>query len=189
MATTRRAGQRRKRIEEVVGYALNHRTRVHILIILNEGTFTAKQIADIIGEPLNNVSNHIRELLDAGSIELAKTEMVRNTQQHHYRAVEIPHYSDEEVAAMTPRRSGNLWLGIQSMIAEIMAALWAGQMEADPRVWLAWDWRNVDLKAARKSPRSRNALGSGFKKLRSRPRTAGPRAVRSHLHPRLPDGL
>ncbi len=145
MATTQRAGRRRKRIEEVVGYAVNHRTRVHILIILNEGTFTAKEIAEIIGEPLNNVSNHIRELLDAGSIELAKTEMVRNTQQHYYRAVEIPHYSDEEVAEMTPEQvrvtSG---LVIQSMIAEIMAALWAGKMEADPLVWLAWDWRNVD---------------------------------------------
>lgn len=143
--TTRRAGQRRKRIEEVVGYALNHRTRVHILIVLNEGTFTAKQIADIIGEPLNNVSNHIRELLDAGSIELAKTEMVRNAQQHYYRAVEIPHYSDEDIADMTPEQvrvtSG---LVIQSMVAEMMAALWAGKMEADPRVWLAWDWRNVD---------------------------------------------
>lgn len=106
-ATTGRPKRRRKRIEEVVGYTVNHRTRVHILIVLNEGTFTAKEIAEIVGEPLNNVSNHVRELLDAGSIELAKTEMVRNTQQHYYRAVEIPHYSDEEIAAMTPRSAGS----------------------------------------------------------------------------------
>jgi len=29
------------------------------------------------------------------------------------------------------------------MIAEVMAALWAGKLH-DPRVWLAWNWFNVD---------------------------------------------
>ena len=143
--TTGRAGQRKKSIEEVVSYAVGHRIRVHILIVLNEGTFSAGQIAAIIEEPLNNVSNHIRELLDAGSIELAETKRVRNTLQHYYRAVEIPHYSDEEVAAMTPeQRQVTAGLAIQSMVAEVMAGLWAGKMTNDPRLWLAWDWFNVD---------------------------------------------
>lgn len=101
-----RPGQRRKTIEEVVPYAISHRTRVHILIVLNEGTFTPGQIAEVIGEPLNNVSNHIRELADAGSIELAKKEQVRNTILHYYRAVEMPFYSDEEIAAMPPAATG-----------------------------------------------------------------------------------
>ncbi len=148
MATTsapRAAGQRKKSIEEVVGYALNHKTRVHVLIVLNEGTFTVKQLADIIGEPLNNVANHVRELLEGGSIEIAKSEMVRNTRQHYYRAVELPHYSDEEVAAMTPeQKQVTSGLAVQSMMAEIMAGLWAGKMRDDPHLWLAWDWRNVD---------------------------------------------
>jgi DNA-binding transcriptional ArsR family regulator len=145
MPTTKRAGQRKKSIEEVVAYAVGHRIRVHILIVLNEGTFTPGQIAQIIDEPLNNVSNHIRELLDAGSIELAKTERVRNTNQHYYRAVELPHYSDEEVAAMTPeQRQVTAGLAIQSMIAEILAGLWSGNMNSDPRLWLAWNWFNVD---------------------------------------------
>jgi DNA-binding transcriptional ArsR family regulator len=145
MPTTKRAGQRKKSIEEVVAYAVGHRIRVHILIVLNEGTFTPGQIAQVIGEPLNNVSNHIRELLDAGSIELAKTERVRNTNQHYYRAVEIPHYSDEDIAAMTPeQRQVTAGLVIQSMVAEVMAGLWGGKMHSDPRVWLAWNWFNVD---------------------------------------------
>jgi DNA-binding transcriptional ArsR family regulator len=142
---TRRPGQRKKTIEEVVAYAVGHRIRVHILIVLNEGTFTPGQIAEIIGEPLNNVSNHIRELADAGSIELAKTEQVRNTILHYYRAVEMPYYSDEEMAAMTPeQRQVTYGLVIQSMIAEVMAALWAGKLHDDPRAWLAWNWFNVD---------------------------------------------
>jgi DNA-binding transcriptional ArsR family regulator len=144
-ASTARSGQRKKSIEEVISYAVGHRTRVHILIVLNEGTFTPAQIAEIIGEPLNNVSNHIRELVDAGSIELAETRQARNMVQHFYRAVEMPHYSDEEVAAMTPeQRQVTAGLAIQSMIAEIMAGLWSGNMKNDPRLWLAWRWFNVD---------------------------------------------
>jgi DNA-binding transcriptional ArsR family regulator len=142
--TTQRPGRRKKTIEEVVAYAIGHRTRVHILIVLNEGTFTPGQIAEVIEEPLNNVSNHIRELADAGSIELAKTEQVRNTILHYYRAVEMPFYSDEEIAAMTPQqRAVSAGLVVQSMIAEVLAALWAGKLQ-DPRVWLAWNWFNVD---------------------------------------------
>jgi DNA-binding transcriptional ArsR family regulator len=128
----------------VVGYAVSHRIRVHILIVLNEGTYTAGQIAQIIGEPLNNVSNHIRELLDAGSIELAKTEPKGNVLQHFYRSVEMPFYSQQEAEAMTPeQRQVTAGLVVQSAAAEVMAALWAGKL-AHPRTWLAWDWFNVD---------------------------------------------
>jgi DNA-binding transcriptional ArsR family regulator len=144
--TRERVGQRRKSIEEVVSYAWGHRIRVHILIVLNEGTFTPAEIAEIIGEPLNNVSNHIRELADAGSIELVKVERRRNANQHYYRAVELPHFSDRDIAAMTPeQRHVTAGLVIQSMGAEVMAGLWAGNMHSDPRVWLAWDWFNVDV--------------------------------------------
>jgi DNA-binding transcriptional ArsR family regulator len=89
-AKSARAGQRKKSIEEVVAYAVGHRIRVQILIVLNEGTYAPGEIAQIIDEPLNNVSNHIRELVDAGSIELAETRRVRNTIQHYYRAIEMP---------------------------------------------------------------------------------------------------
>lgn len=143
-ATTDGVGTKRKKIVEVVSYALSHRTRVHILIVLNEGTFTPGQIAEIIDVPLKNVAKHIRLLVEAGSIELVKTEMVRNARLHWYRAVEMPFYSDEEIAAMTPQqREVSAGLVVQSAIAEVLAALAAGKL-SDPRVWLAWDWFNVD---------------------------------------------
>jgi DNA-binding transcriptional ArsR family regulator len=148
--TTPRAGQRGKSIEEVVAYAVGHRIRVYVLTILNEGTYTPDQIAQIIGEPLNKVSHHIKELLDAGSIELAKTEKVRNVDQHYYRAVEMPYYSDEEMAAMTPaQRQVTYGLILQCMTAEALAALWGGKMHSDPRVCLAWRWFNVDEQGRR----------------------------------------
>ncbi len=139
-----RAGQRGKAIDEVVAYALGHRTRICVLILLNEGTYTPEQIAQIIGEPANNVSHHIRELLDAGSIEVAKVERVRNTQLHYYRAIEMPFYTDEEMAEMTPEhREITFGLNLQGMTAEAMAALSSGKMR-DPRVCMAWRWFNVD---------------------------------------------
>jgi len=143
--TSSRPGQRGKSIEEVVAYAVGHRIRVQVLTILSEGVYTPDEIARIIGEPTNKVSHHIKELLDAGSIELAKTQQVRNALQHFYRAVETPYYSDEEVAAMTPQqRQVTAGLALQNMMAEAMAALWAGKMVDDPRLWLTSQWFNVD---------------------------------------------
>lgn len=143
--TTARAGQRGKSIEEVVGYALGHRIRVQTLTLLNEGTYTPDQIARIIGEPLNKVSHHIRELHDGGSIELAKVGKARNADQHFYRAVEMPFYSDDEVWRMTPQqRQVSAGLVLQCMMAEALSAFWAGKIRDDPRTWLAWRWFNVD---------------------------------------------
>lgn len=146
MTVTARAGQRGKSIEEVVGYALNHRIRVHVLTLLNESTYTPDQLAQILGEPNNRVSHHVKELLDAGSIEVAKIEKVRNVDQHYYRAVEMPFYSDEEAEAMTPhQRKVTAGLTLQCMMAEAMSAFWAGKLHDDPKgVLLAWRWFNLD---------------------------------------------
>jgi DNA-binding transcriptional ArsR family regulator len=144
-AAEKRAGQRGKTIEEVVEYAVSHRTRVQILIVLAQGVYTAGEIADIIDEPLNRVGNHIRELVDAGSIEIADSRMRRNTVQHLYRAVIIPFFSEKEVGAMTwQERQVSAGLVIQSLMAEIMAGLWAGKLFDDPRDWLTWDRFNLD---------------------------------------------
>jgi DNA-binding transcriptional ArsR family regulator len=143
---TTRTGQSGKTIEEVVGYAVSHRIRVQVLAILNEGTYTPDQLAKMIDEPLNKVSHHIRELLDAGSIELVKVEKARNADQHYYRAVEMPFYSDEDAMAMTPQqRKVIAGLCLQGLVAEAMSAFWAGKLHDNPReVLLAWRWFNLD---------------------------------------------
>lgn len=141
----KKSPQRKKTIEEVVGFAWNHKIRVEVLSLLNEGTYTPGQIALIVGEPLSKVSHHIRELAEGGSIELAKVDKARNADQHYYRAVEMPFYSDEEVWDMTPeQRQMSAGFVLQNMIAEAMAAFWAGTIRDDPRTWLAWRWFNVD---------------------------------------------
>lgn len=149
--TRERPGQRGKSIEDVVGYAISHRTRVQLLIILNQGTYCASELSEIIGEPLNTVSNHLKELADGGAIEIAETKRKRNFHQHFYRAVSIPYHSNEELAAMQPlQRQVHIGLIVQSLLAEIMAALWAEKMSKDPEHTLVWDRLNVDAEGRRK---------------------------------------
>jgi DNA-binding transcriptional ArsR family regulator len=140
-----RLGQGKRGIEDAVSYSVGHRIRVEILAILNEGVRTPEELARLIHQPLSRIGHHIKELLDDGSIELAHIEQVRNTVKHYYRAVEVPFYSDEEVAAMPPETKQALaGVTLQAIMAEALAAFWAGKMIDDPRLWLSWRWFNVD---------------------------------------------
>jgi DNA-binding transcriptional ArsR family regulator len=145
-----RPGQRGKSIEDVVGYAISHRTRVQILIVLNQGTYCATELSDIIGVPVNSVSNHLKELADGGAIEVAETKRCRNFFQHFYRAIEIPRHSKEDLIAMHPvERQVTASLMAQSLLAEIMAALLANRISDDPNHCFLWDRLNVDEQGRR----------------------------------------
>src|SRR5690348_16954368 len=91
-----RGRKQRKRIEEAVQYALAHDIRLEILVVLNEGSFTTSEIAELTGIELKKVSNHLLRMLEDGSIEIAKQEQRRGTMVYWYRAVEVPEYSKEE---------------------------------------------------------------------------------------------
>lgn len=142
-------GKRQKRgrtIEEVVSYSLGHRTRIEILTLLNEATYTPDEIAEMLGEPLGRVTHHINELVDRGAIELAKTEPARNWTRHYYRAVEQPYISEEQALRMTPQQR-QIFVGVvlQSIMVESMSAFWAGNLIDEPsHTLLSWRWFNVD---------------------------------------------
>lgn len=147
MTKRRREKKQRKRIEDAVLYALAHKNRVEILILLNETSYTIAEIADLVGIPANNVSNHIRRMLEDGSIEVAKVERRRGARIHWYRlAGGIPYYSRERAEAVTEmERQVTAGLVAQSGLAEVMAALFKGNL-ADPKTILSWDWYNVDAR-------------------------------------------
>jgi DNA-binding transcriptional ArsR family regulator len=135
---------RHKRIEEVVQYALGHKIRVEILILLNQGAFTSNQLAELLGEPVNNVQNHLRRMLDDGAIEIAEEKRVTNVVTYWYKAVEIPVYSQEAAEAMTPvQQQMTVGAILQSGVAEELAGLYEGKLR-DPRSCLYWDWFHVD---------------------------------------------
>jgi DNA-binding transcriptional ArsR family regulator len=141
VATAKRT---KKRIEDVVQYALGHKTRVQILIVLNEGIYTAAEIARRIDQPQTNITNHLSKMLDDGSIEIANETRKGNLVQYWYKAVEIPVYSTEEAEAMTPvQRQMTVGAIVQSGAAEVFAGLQAGKL-AEPKSILFWDWYNVD---------------------------------------------
>jgi len=128
-----------RRIEEVTTRSIGHRFRIEILAALHEGPASATQLARILRQPDSKVWNHIQELLKDGAIEEAFTEEVRNHTVVFYRQVELPFFSDEAIAAMKPEeRQITAALILQAAAAESLAALWAGKMHSDPRVWLAW---------------------------------------------------
>jgi predicted transcriptional regulator len=133
-----------KQIEEVVQYALGHRVRVEILILLNQGIFTSAELASQLEEPIKNVQNHLRKMLDDGSIEIAKESRESNHFRYWYKAVEIPVYSREAAEAMTPLQQ-QMTVGaiVQSGMAEVLAGLYAGKLR-DPRSVLYWDWYHLD---------------------------------------------
>lgn len=138
------ARKAKKRIEEVVQYALGHKIRVHVLIVLNEGTYTAGEISEIIGVPLNTLHNHLRRMLADGSIEIAREERKGNMTQYWYRAVELQTFTVEEFEELPLLYRQNIVGAIvQSGTAEVMAALYAGKV-ADPRATVYWDWYNLD---------------------------------------------
>lgn len=142
-----RLGQGKRGVEEAVGYALKHQHRVEILCLLNEGERNRYELALLIGVEPNKIKHHLKELLDEGSIELAYSKRVGNVMQHYYRAVEMPFYTDEEVAAMPPEgKQAICGVILQAVMAESLAALWAGKMADDPRIWLSWRWFHLDAR-------------------------------------------
>ena len=68
--------------------AMSHPTRVHTMCVLRERTASPRQVAEEIGERLNNVTYHVNQLLKLGCVELVRTERVRGGRvlEHHYRA-------------------------------------------------------------------------------------------------------
>jgi DNA-binding transcriptional ArsR family regulator len=143
VATTTKAGQKRS-VEEAVSYAIGHRIRIEILALLNEGTHSPTELAKLTRQPITTVGHHIKELVNSGCIELARIEKVRNADQHFYRAVELPFVSDEEAESLpVEARQQYAAVILQALMAEGLAALWAGKMTSDP-VWMSWRWFNLD---------------------------------------------
>jgi hypothetical protein len=140
-----RLGQGERSVENAVSYAVTHRVRIEIRAFLNEGARSRDELAKLVQPSAKSIGYHLRELLADGSIEVAQVKRVRNATQHFYRAVEMPFYTDEEIAAMPPAaRQAVTGVALQAILAEALAAFWAGKMIDDRRLWLSWRWFNVD---------------------------------------------
>lgn len=85
-------------ITQQLAKALAHPLRVRILTSLHKGISSPNQLAQELGEPLGNVSYHVKTLLEYDCVELVKTEPRRGAVEHFYRATERPFLNDAEWA-------------------------------------------------------------------------------------------
>jgi DNA-binding transcriptional ArsR family regulator len=67
--------------------ALAHPLRSRVLVRLQEGPASPNEISQEFGEPLGNVSYHVKTLLQLGCIELVDTAIRRGAIEHYYRAI------------------------------------------------------------------------------------------------------
>ena len=83
-------------VDSRLAKALAHPLRVQLLAQLNQGVASPNELAKKLGEPLTNVSYHVRMLHDLGCIELVETEPRRGALEHYYRAIMRPFFGDRD---------------------------------------------------------------------------------------------
>jgi DNA-binding transcriptional ArsR family regulator len=118
-------------ITQQLAKALAHPLRVRILSSLHKGVSSPNQLSQELGEPLGNVSYHVKTLLEYDCVELVKTEPRRGAVEHFYRATERAFFSasDWEKIPASARK------GISGSILETVGhdatdALMAGSIDA-----------------------------------------------------------
>ncbi len=79
--------------------ALAHPLRARILEALQERRASPRELADEFGEPLGNVSYHVRTLANLKLIKLVKKTPRRGAIEHHYVAVSSARVTDEAWAS------------------------------------------------------------------------------------------
>lgn len=163
MSTTKT--EQKRSVEQAVSYAIGHRIRIEILALLNEGTRSPAELAKLTGRPITTVGHHVKELVNSGCIELARIEKVRNADQHFYRAVELPFVSDEE-AELLPVEARQQYAAVilQALMAEGLAALWAGKLSSDP-VWMSWRWFNLDVQGQEEAQEAQHEFWERIKEI------------------------
>jgi DNA-binding transcriptional ArsR family regulator len=111
-------------ITQQLAKALAHPLRVRILATLHRGISSPNQLSQELGEPLGNVSYHVKTLLEFDCIELVKTEPRRGAVEHFYRATERAFFSDDDWAKIpASARQGIIGVILETIGEDATAAL------------------------------------------------------------------
>ncbi|MEZ5078540.1 MAG: winged helix-turn-helix domain-containing protein [Solirubrobacterales bacterium] len=117
-------------ITQQLAKALAHPLRVRILTELHKGISSPNQLAQTLGEPLGNVSYHVKTLLEYDCVELVKTEPRRGAVEHFYRATERPFLNDAEWAKLpASARKGISGAILESIGEDVTKSMVAGTIE------------------------------------------------------------
>lgn len=137
--------KRKRRPEDALPHSVNHWIRVEILAILNEGEFSAGEIARMLGEDVKNVRPHLLDLYRSGCVEFAGHKMVGGGMRPVYRALVLPVVYDETYRKMSleERRDLNSAV-VQGIFTETMSSYRTDHMNLDEDLCLLWDALNLD---------------------------------------------
>jgi DNA-binding transcriptional ArsR family regulator len=90
-----------RQLDERLAKALSHPLRQRILQRLNEdGIRSPNELSRELGDPLGNVSYHVRILRELDCVELVSTEQRRGALEHYYRATAEPWLDDKQWARL-----------------------------------------------------------------------------------------
>lgn len=137
-------GKSKEQVESLAAI-VTHPLRRRIWDAVTEHPISPRELADQLGEPVNDVAYHTRRLRDLGVIEPAGTRPVRGATQHFYRAVRRPHLSDEEVERLTPEEAtADATYILQLEFADAAASLEAGKLIERPEHYVFRMPANLD---------------------------------------------
>ena len=127
--------------------ALSHPLRWRILDHLAAGPASPSMIATELGEPLGNVSYHVKILLQYDAIELVETRPVRGALEHVYRAIERPFLNDAQWAKLPLAVRRDLFNNaLNGAWEHLVAAARAGGLD-DARTHVSWTKLDLDQQA------------------------------------------
>jgi DNA-binding transcriptional ArsR family regulator len=100
--------------------AMSHPTRIHTMCVLVERGASPREIADEIGEPLNNVTYHVNQLVKLGCIELDRTEPAGGGRvlEHFYRASRHTYFDGDSWNELDPRAKIGVINTVMRIISE-----------------------------------------------------------------------
>jgi DNA-binding transcriptional ArsR family regulator len=105
-------------VDQRIMKALSHPLRVRMLTLLNQKVSSPSELADELGEPLGNVSYHMRFLADLKMVKLVRTEPRRGAVEHYYQALEPPQVSSSDWAQLPASLRRTLSDGVLGQIAK-----------------------------------------------------------------------
>ena len=94
--------QKNELISDRLAAAMSHPTRLFALTVFWEREASPREIATELGEPVNNVTYHVKQLLELGWIELVAQRPARGGRvvEHFYKAVKDPVFDNDELARL-----------------------------------------------------------------------------------------
>ncbi len=107
-------------VDPRVAAAISHPTRMHAMKVLYERTASPREIAAEMDEPVNNVTYHVKRLLELGCIELVNARPARGGRvvEHFYRATSQVIFDNEAWEQFGEKEKSDVTAGIMRLMSD-----------------------------------------------------------------------